>query len=275
MKCVVCSSDTRLLFEQEVLQKYLVSYFRCDTCGLMQTEKPYWLDEAYQDAITSTDIGLLSRNLGLSKIVFELVSGNFDTSGKYLDYGGGYGILVRLLRDRGLDFYRQDPYCKNIFAVHHDLSDLGEGSRNFELLTCFEVFEHSPAPLRLFEELLACSDNVFISTVLIPNYSESDLQNWWYLVPDTGQHVTFYSLSALKLIAKQFNMNLYSNGDNLHLFTRKKLKKDPFDQNRTIKHRLIQKIITSLNGPQTTPLRNLVEGDLELARRRNRLPGKK
>jgi hypothetical protein len=37
-------------------------------------------------------------------------------NGTFVDIGGGYGLLTRLMRDRGFDFYWKDPHCENIFA---------------------------------------------------------------------------------------------------------------------------------------------------------------
>ncbi len=42
--------------------KYEVQYYRCPECYFAQTEDPYWLDEAYQNALNLSDTGLLFRN---------------------------------------------------------------------------------------------------------------------------------------------------------------------------------------------------------------------
>jgi hypothetical protein len=42
-------------------------------------------------------------------------------------------------------------------------------------------------------------------------------------MPETGQHIALYSIASLELIAKRFNLNYYTNGKNLHLFTKKKI----------------------------------------------------
>jgi hypothetical protein len=54
---------------------------------------------------------------------------------------GGYGMFVRLMRDGGFDFHREDPLCDNLFAQGFDRQDDG----TFELVTAFEVFEQSAA----------------------------------------------------------------------------------------------------------------------------------
>jgi hypothetical protein len=81
----------------------------------LQTEDPYWLDEAYKDPITLTDTGYMQRNINLSKMVATILLLFFDFRRKFLDYVGGYGVFVRLMRDIGFDFYWYDKsICKRI-----------------------------------------------------------------------------------------------------------------------------------------------------------------
>ena len=61
------------------------------------------------------------------------------------------------------------------------------------------------------------SENVFVSTCIVPQPAPG-LSDWWYFVPSTGQHIAFYTLESLRLLAKQFGRNLLSNGA-YHLFT--------------------------------------------------------
>lgn len=245
--------------------KYTIKYYQCNVCRLIQTEIPYWLDQAYKKAITTTDVGLLGRNISLSNKVFDLLIGNFDRSKKFLDYGGGYGILVRLLRDKGLDFYRQDIYCENMFAVNHDIADLGKEERLFEMATCFEVFEHTHDPYKLFEDIREYASNILISTLLIPDQQFKSTKDWWYFATETGQHITFYTLESLKIIAKNFDMNLYSNGVDLHLFTLKKFNKNPLKCESGIKEKIVHKINNFFSAPQKRD-KSLTQSDYDIAR---------
>ncbi len=56
-------------FEATVLGRFKSHYFCCAHCGLLQTEAPYWLEQAYQEPITSGDTGLVSRNIGNSRFL--------------------------------------------------------------------------------------------------------------------------------------------------------------------------------------------------------------
>lgn len=63
MKCKIWGSESSLFDTATVLRKYKVKFFKCSKCGFIQREDPYWLSEAYTSAITSTDIGLVWRNI--------------------------------------------------------------------------------------------------------------------------------------------------------------------------------------------------------------------
>ena len=267
MKCLVCADNSDVLFEDRIMHKYSVHYHQCNTCGLIQTETPYWLDEAYEKAITTLDIGLLSRNINLSQVVFDLLTTHFDSAARFLDYGGGYGVLVRLLRDKGLNFYRQDIYCENIFAANHDISDLADAEQSFELATCFEVFEHTDKPHELLKTLNKYSSSILFSTLLIPDRSVKSASDWWYFVPETGQHITFYTQKALLILADKLNMNFYSNGESLHLFTTLKFNKNPLEAKNTVIDKITHKIIGALT-PDRTRLKSLTENDLDIARKK-------
>lgn len=241
MKCNVCNSEAKLLFKGLVLNKYNVSYFKCPICDFIQTEKPHWLDEAYDSAITDLDVGLVSRNLEQAKAVEGIIKNNFNYNSKFLDYAGGYGLFVRLMRDSGLDFYRQDKYCENIFAKNFDMEDVGRKT-NFEAITAFEVFEHLEKPLDDIKKMLGYSDTIIFSTQLQPEKKLKSVNDWWYFAPETGQHISFYTKKTLRYIANKYHLFFYSM-DNFHLLTKKKFKYNPLSLNQ-IKEEQITKSLT-------------------------------
>jgi Methyltransferase domain len=227
MNCKICNNATAKIFSKNILQKYPVAFYQCSTCQFIQTDEPFWLDEAYGSAITELDIGLVSRNLLWTPIVEKIVKNNFTKNAKFLDYGGGYGLFVRLMRDKGLDFYRMDIYCNNTFARHFDITDLPP-NKKFELVTAFEVFEHLSNPLEEIQKMFQHSSSILFSTELQPSpfkqkIQKTTLENWHYLIPETGQHIALYHYETLVFIAKKFNKNLYSDGQYLHFLTDKKL----------------------------------------------------
>jgi len=216
--CKICNSTTDKIYSGIVLQKYEADYYKCRSCAFIQTSQPVWIEEAYSSAITSLDIGLIGRNLELKDQVAKIIDKLFPENKTMLDYGGGYGLFVRLMRDMGYDFYRQDIYCENLFAKSFDITDLT--STKFDLLTTFEVFEHLIHPVDEIAKMFSFSDTLIFSTVLAPDTTE-DFKSWWYVSPLTGQHIAFYNIKTLEFLAKKFNKQVYSNGVNLHIFTNK------------------------------------------------------
>jgi 2-polyprenyl-3-methyl-5-hydroxy-6-metoxy-1,4-benzoquinol methylase len=218
MICKICDSKSDELFSSKVLHEFVVKYYKCKSCGFVQTEMPYWLNEAYSSAITAQDIGLVGRNSYYAPIISLIIKLFYSKKSRFLDYGGGYGIFVRLMRDRGFNFYRYDTYCKNMFAVGFD----DQGGSNYELITAFEVFEHLVDPMTDIKNMLKKSKNIFFSTELQPSNFSGE-KDWWYVMPETGQHISLYTMDTLKFIAKKHNLNLYSNGSTFHLLSERSI----------------------------------------------------
>lgn len=221
MSCKICGSHTLPLVEKKILNKYSVTFHRCENCGFVQPDEPFWLQEAYADAISDMDTGILERNRKFSKVVPLVIKYYFNKSEKFIDYGAGYGVFVRMMRDRGLDFYWTDEYCENIFAKRFDAKQLVH--QKFELLTAFEVFEHLADPKAEIAKMCSFSDSILFSTNLI-SYKKSEIDsNWWYFSEETGQHVALYTQKSLEILAENLGMNFYTNGHNFHLLTKKKI----------------------------------------------------
>ena len=218
MQCRVCESNTIKVFTSLVLQKYSVDYFRCPHCSFLQTEEPYWLDEAYSRSINLSDTGLLDRNIYFSKVLSVLIYFCFNKSKSFLDYAGGYGVFTRLMRDVGYDFYWHDPYTQNLFANGFE-KDIKSDSK-FELITSFEVFEHLVNPKEEIEKMLSYSKTIVFSTELLPK-EIPDPNEWWYYGFNHGQHISFYSEKTLHALANLFKLNYY-NVNGIHILTERK-----------------------------------------------------
>lgn len=224
VKCLICDSEARMCFQKTVLFKHAVNYFRCPACGFLFTEKPYWLAEAYQEDLKGIrDIGMVERNLHMSDLTVRLINRHLDPRKKFVDFGAGTGLFVRLMRDRGFDYYFDDPFSRNIFARCFEASKLALGPGEYELLTAFEVFEHSPDPVGDVGRMLAFSDSILFSTELQPADANS-LEDWFYLLPDAGQHVAFHTPDSLRALARQFGMKVFSNASSLHFLTKRPAK---------------------------------------------------
>ncbi len=222
MNCKICSGEVSKVFSKKILNKYDVNYYQCKNCQFMQTEDPYWLDESYKSAINYSDIGVASRSLLFSENSTFLFSSNgFDRTKQYMDFGAGYGLYVRLMRDNGFNFYWQDDYCDNLFATQFTFNEIPKEKRRFEVITAFEVFEHLVNPIQEIEKMLTMTDSILFSTELTSNW-KGDLETWWYIGPMHGQHIAFYHKNTLSYIANKYGLNLYTN-KSMHFLTKRKI----------------------------------------------------
>jgi hypothetical protein len=221
MTCKICNTESVKCFEGKVLNKYDEPYFKCTHCGFIQTSEPYWLDEAYSSAIAKEDVGLVHRNIVFAPIVSSVISILFNKSKKFIDYGGGYGLLTRMMRDKGFNYFCFDRYCENLFSQEFHLT-APTNEPEYELLTAFELFEHLVDPIQEVKNMLQWSNNILFSTELLKTDVKAP-NDWWYIMPETGQHIAFYTTESLKELGRKFGLNFYTNGTNLHLFTKHKI----------------------------------------------------
>lgn len=214
-QCPVCHSSMHAAFSATLLKKYAVQYFHCNKCGLLQTETPYWLDEAYSDAVGAADTGLVQRNHAIADKLTTLLYWFFDPKGNYVDVAGGYGMLVRLMRDKGFNFLWQDKYCENVLARGFEVTD---SSLPLTAMTAIEVFEHIEDPLAFVREKMqqyACKTLIFTTEVYADNPPPLD---WYYYSLNTGQHISFYKQATLEYIARELGLQFYSMRQ-LHILT--------------------------------------------------------
>ncbi len=215
MFCKICGSSCNKLFTTRILFKYDVEYYECTECLFIQTETPYWLDEAYASPINETDTGLLARNFQFVPLVSTLLFYLFKKHGTFVDYGGGYGVFTRLMRDVGFNYYWTDPKCENL----HSRGFVWDESVQPDALTVFETFEHFLDPVEEVHNLLAMSSTVIFSTTMAPRPTP-DPEKWWYYGREHGQHIALYRPETFKYLAKQNNSH-YSNFGNIHVFSKK------------------------------------------------------
>ena len=168
----------------------------------------------YSSAIAASDTGIAVRNLKLAEILALLIDLEFRSARRFLDFGGGSGLLVRLMRDQGFDFYLLDKYCANVFAGGFE----AQPGERFDLVTCMEVAEHLVDPLPTFLELGTLAPSIVLGTELLPETANRPGE-WWYYAPETGQHISFYTVAALRVIAERMRLNLATNGINLHVLS--------------------------------------------------------
>lgn len=213
--CRLCGAACGAVFTLTLRLRYQVSFFLCPSCGLLQTSSPFWLGEAYETAISALDTGILKRNLALAKISTTLLRLLGNRNDLCLDYGGGHGILTRLMRDRGFDFRWQDRYAENLFARGFEY----DGTAPVGCVTAFEVLEHLVDPGQFFADILGrLQPALFLASTEL--FQEPADPSWNYLYPVAGQHISFYQERTLERVARQYGYHR-ARWRYFHLFSKK------------------------------------------------------
>jgi hypothetical protein len=241
--CCICGGTQRHLATEKILMKYDVQYFQCINCGLIQTEDPFWIDEAYSESIASADTGIMRRNLSISLRLAVIIFVKFNGLNKFIDLAGGYGVLARLMRDFGYDFFWSDKYSPNLFARGFEAKDQME---DVGMLTAFEVIEHTLNPLEFIRQSMEqykCK-TMILSTVLYVKINKPPDRSWWYYSLSTGQHISFLHKKTFQKIAEILNLNYYFIFG-LHVLTNKDMAVNRFT-NISLKLLLIPVILLML-----------------------------
>jgi len=215
--CKLCGGETGVYCRPLVMGKHQATYYRCVACGFVQARDPGWLEEAYVTPINPMDTGCVDRTWHFARATAAVIAGGIKAKGPFLDFGGGYGLFVRYMRDRGYDFRWMDGYCKNLLAAGFEGEPESDG--RYGLVTSFEVMEHLTDPKSQIEQLLQWTDSLLFSTELVPE-GMNTLEGWHFAGFEHGQHVSFFTHESLRRVADRCGVRFVTNGHSLHLFTR-------------------------------------------------------
>jgi hypothetical protein len=164
----------------------------------------------YNDQYVLADPGFVDARpryfSGMLQDILAPVKGSITA----LDFGGGQGLLAALMREAGFSrFASYDPF----------FGGAGVPASPCDLVTAFEVMEHTRDPIGTFREALAPlrpDGTLLFSTVLQPRQPD---QTWWYMAPRNG-HVSLHSRRSLTVIARSLGMTFLPLDGGVHLFYR-------------------------------------------------------
>lgn len=213
--CPICREIANVAFSVCIRNERSEPLFRCSECSFRFFAEPDWLERSFSEDLNELDLGSVARCL----VVADFVTAVFPPHRNgytALDWGGGDGLLTRLLRERGINCVWQDPFAKPRFVG----DAIYEPNSRVDVTVVSEVFLHLTNPVLALRSLLSQSDVVIVTAMVPPK--ELDAQ-WWYLMPETGQHVSFYSPAALEALANETNSRLCTDGRFFHVFSRRRL----------------------------------------------------
>lgn len=194
-----------------------VTYHRCPACALVFTgdfdawDHDEFRSRIYNEGYADVDPDFAGSRPAASAELIGALLGPACRGLDVLDFGGGDGALAALLASRhGMAAEVYDP-----FSPAHDVAP----QRQYPLVTCFEVLEHTPDPRATLREIAARvqPDGIVVfSTLLQPGDFAQRGLSWWYVAPRNG-HVTIYSAQSLRALWSDLGFQLISHGEGLHI----------------------------------------------------------
>ena len=219
MPCKVCGGKS-LPFDVVDFNKYCshenfysfglsgisVSYLRCTICGSMFTNFfDDWSFEDFSRRIYNDDYIKVDSEYASIRPRFvarDMAERWGDCrSARVLDYGSGAGAFADELR--GLGYTDVTPY--------DPFSSPERPTGTFDIITCFEVIEHTPSPLETFEDMcryLKPDGCIIVSQTLQPDDINLIRANWWYVGPRNG-HICTYTADSMALLAQSRGLTFH------------------------------------------------------------------
>ena len=197
-----------------------IYYYRCPACDFIFTtffddftdedmkahiynDDYLEIDPGWQEGRAQSGANMLMHNFGRHQEKLSI-----------LDYGCGSGQLAERLLKKGFPRVRSfDPYVA-------EFSTPPEG--RFNLVICFEVFEHLTDPARACREIVEflTDDGIVVhSTMLQPKEIDNVKLAWWYVGPRNG-HVSIFSPKSLEILWRQVGMSVVSVNQEFHIAAR-------------------------------------------------------
>ncbi len=228
-RCKICGSPTEIFDVVDFgkfcsLKNYYafgtsgiqVKYVACMSCSFVFTSFfDDWAKEDFSQFVYNDDYIKVDGEYAAARPEREaqaMARRLADLRGlRILDYGAGSGVFAERLGALGIAAVESyDPF-----------SSPERPERTFDLLTCFEVLEHTPSPAATLADMKSLLGEggciVFSTGIQPPNIGELR-GSWWYVAPRNG-HVSIYSLEALALLGQSVGLTLYAGKEGLAFAT--------------------------------------------------------
>ena len=194
-----------------------IYYYLCEGCGFcFAPEIAAWgleefAEKIYNDGYKDVDPDYLMKRPHANHDGLVAMFGAHKDKIRHLDYGGGEGLLSKMLCNSGWNSASYDPFVNKDVKVR----EMGQ----FNFITVFEVFEHVPDPHALLSDLKALLEPggvFFFSTLLSDSFIQKNQRlNFWYASPRNG-HISLFSRKSLEMIMRKYEFNLFSVNNVFH-----------------------------------------------------------
>lgn len=227
--CRICDSQTEIWgvvdFNkscEELNGNYLeycgvpIYYLKCKNCNhIFSTDFDDWDLDDFKENIYNDDYILVDPEYegARSKRDVEWFTKaiNYNKELSILDYGAGNGVFGQELTNLGYNVVSYDPLWPE------NTVDLN--GQKFDLVTAFEVLEHSPQPYETvldIQKYLKPQGKVLITTLANDIMQGKRDPTYWYLAPRNG-HVSMFSYQSIEILFSKIDMNVKHLAWNTHL----------------------------------------------------------
>jgi len=230
LRCKICDAKTSILgvcdfnktCEEEKNKKvfswigFPVYYHQCENCNfIFTTDFDQWSIEDFILNIYNDDYIKVDPDYNgeRPKFCFSWFSPmlNGDKSINILDYGAGNDLFSKELNNHGYKATGWDPMWQKEPTFNLETK--------FDVVTAFEVLEHTPTPLETLDQMIKFIDSesgqIVFSTLVNDIIGDQGL-NYWYLAPRNG-HVCMHSQKSLQIMFDKVGMDFQSFSPSQHI----------------------------------------------------------
>lgn len=216
-----CEIDRGLVLE---LSGVPVWYYRCTACGFLftpsfdQFSPEDWSKHVYNEGYLQVDPDYSGARAEANAPLVRTIAAQLALTDpqmaqiliarpRLLDYGSGQGHLTSLLADLPVDCAAWDPF---------DGQERPGGQ--FNLVTAFEVLEHTVSPIETARDTLGFvrpGGALLFSTLVHDEVRTQDMSSW-YLSPRNG-HVSIYTIRSLDILFGGLGFRVQHLTPNVHI----------------------------------------------------------
>jgi len=204
--CPICEARAEFFGGFEGGLSIPLVYRKCLDCGHIFVRNCSWISEAYEDGIDVFDQGAVNRSLFTLPIAYGLSK---RLGGMVLDYGGGSGLLARLLRDLGVDAYSFDKYARGSLNPGFHLTTPEVPDSKIELVIAIEVLEHITEINEFIRQIKNWSPSIMLTSTVMHHQQSIE---WEYLDKNHCQHVSVFTRESIERLANKLEMGVHFAG---------------------------------------------------------------